>query len=198
MCRNVDARIGANSTGPSPRACRRKRIPPVRATRSMSISTWVRARKISNDRHYEMKNLRISASVWIHTGLKRSSVYSATAIKARMMGSDRGTVPEPPPVWESWRTLPISTIVRISLITCSFSTACLLSRPRDLLTRKTLVPDECRYISHLTMYQSSSCSPSRLTESASIKACRISRYAVARHCFDRLSASAGITLENKI
>jgi len=39
MYKNAAASMGAISTGPSPRACNRNLIPPVLATRSMSIST---------------------------------------------------------------------------------------------------------------------------------------------------------------
>jgi hypothetical protein len=41
MCKNVAANIGPTSTGPSPRACKRNRMPPDRATRSMSMRTSI-------------------------------------------------------------------------------------------------------------------------------------------------------------
>jgi hypothetical protein len=51
------------------------------------------------------------------------------------------------------RTVPTSTIVRTSLITCSFSTACLLSRKSDLNLEigGSGIPEGA----HLRMYQSS-------------------------------------------
>ncbi len=76
---------------------------------------------------------RISESVCTHMGLKGSSACSATAISARITGSDKGTVFEAVKLGEYFGSDPISTIVRMSLIACSFSTACLLSRVSDLM-----------------------------------------------------------------
>ena len=76
---------------------------------------------------------RISVNVCTHMGLNGSSGYSATAIRARMTASDKGTLPEPMGECVECRSEPISTIARMSLMTCSFSTVCLLSRHRDLL-----------------------------------------------------------------
>lgn len=53
-------------------------------------------------------------------------------MKARMTGSDNGTVPQPTAAPGPRREDPISTMARMSLMTCSFSTAYLLSRARDL------------------------------------------------------------------
>jgi len=68
-------------------------------------------------------------------GRKASSACSATAINARITGSERGTVPVPD--GESCRSEPISTMARSSLMTCSFSTACNLSRVSDLKFLRT-------------------------------------------------------------
>jgi hypothetical protein len=81
---------------------------------------------------HEHINLRISAKVCTHIGRKGSSAKSATAMKARMIGSDIGTVPEPAAPCGSLRSEPTATIVRMSLMTCSFSIVCLLSRANDL------------------------------------------------------------------
>lgn len=78
------------------------------------------------------EDLRISASVCMQTSRKGSSGCSAIATIERMTVSDTGMLPGPLLVSMSLRTVPTSTMVRTSLITCSFSTACLLSRRRDL------------------------------------------------------------------
>lgn len=77
-------------------------------------------------------NSQISAKVWMHIWRKGSSACSATAMNALMIGSDRGTEAVVLPAVASRRTVPTSTMVRMNLITCSFSTANLLSRVRDL------------------------------------------------------------------
>jgi len=51
----------------------------------------------------------------------------------RRITSDMGTTAAPLEMDESRRVVPISTIVRMSLIACSFSTAYLMSRFNDLL-----------------------------------------------------------------
>lgn len=71
-------------------------------------------------------------SVCTHIGLNGSSGYSATAMSARMTASESGTVPDPIAERDEWRSEPMSTTVLISLMTCSFSTVCLLSRESDL------------------------------------------------------------------
>jgi hypothetical protein len=85
--------------------------------------------------------------------------------------------------------------VRMSLMACSFSTVCLLSRFKDLTSSRVNTKfwhrEKYRYF---TIYQSRACSPRRFTESGSTNMCRISRYAAARHCLVRLSARVGITL----
>lgn len=121
--RNADAMRGASSCGPSPRTCRSTLIPPDRASRSIS-------------------NNSISVKVWMHIGLNGSSGCSATAIIARMTVSDKCTLPafalveeeeeeEVPPLFRVV-VVPTSMMVRMSLMACSFSMACLLSRCRDL------------------------------------------------------------------
>jgi hypothetical protein len=77
-------------------------------------------------------DLRISAKVCTHIGRNGSSIESATAMNARMIGSESGTVPEPAASCGLRRWEPTATIARMSFMTCSFSTACLLSRANDL------------------------------------------------------------------
>jgi hypothetical protein len=101
------------------------------------------------------EDVRISDSVWTQIVLKGSSGCSAIAMRARMTGSDRGTMLVVTAAEESGRTAPTSTIVRISLITCSFSTACLLSRSSDLdvdINSSLLI--EKVGVSYFTIYQS--------------------------------------------
>ena len=78
------------------------------------------------------QNGQISASVWMQISRNGSSGCSATAIIDRITVSDIGTTPGPLFISGSRRSVPTSTIIRMSLMTCSFSTACLLSRRSDL------------------------------------------------------------------
>lgn len=78
-------------------------------------------------------DIRISVSVSMQIGRNEDSTCSATAINALMTGSDSGTRPEEQPTGSaSLRIVPTSTMVRISLMTCSFSTVYLLSLVKDL------------------------------------------------------------------
>lgn len=136
MCKNAAASRGAISSGPSARACRRTRMPPVRAMSSMSISTAIPHMSYMICHGIQMsRHVQISVNVWTHIGLKGSSGYSATAMRARMTASDKGTLPDPMAECVGCRSEPISTTARMSLMTCSFSTVCLLSRQRDLSTQ---------------------------------------------------------------
>jgi len=135
--------------------------------------------------------VQISAKVWMQMSRKGSSACSATAMTARITVSDTGTNPTPFFASKSLRTVPISTVVRMSLMTCSFSTACLLSRRSDLT--KSVYAAKFDSMTHLTIYQSSE-SPSRLTVSASTSACLITLYAAARHCLEHRSPKQGRTL----
>ena len=56
-----------------------------------------------------------------------------------MIDSEIGTVPEPADANGCHLSTPTSTIVRINLITCSLSMACLLSRVRDLSSDQNAV-----------------------------------------------------------
>lgn len=139
MCKNVAANIGPTSTGPSPRACKRNRMPPDRATRSMSMRTSIFRSVAGNSS--KNNHAPISARVCTQTGRNGSSACSATATNARMMGSERGMVFVPAMPRRSRGSEAISTIARMSLMTCSLSIACLLSRARDLF-RKCEIPIE--------------------------------------------------------
>lgn len=137
---------------------------------------------------------QISTNVSMHIGRNGSSICSATAITERRTTSEIGTIAAPHGADESLCVVPTSTIVRTSLIACSFSMANLLSRLRDLYGGfKTSERDENRVGAHLRMYQSSAV-PNCWTDSASTKACRINRYAAARHVLERLSAKQGTIL----
>ena len=146
-CRKTEASTGANSIGPSPNTCRRNRMVPVRAERSMSIRTWLGNREDAFRDISIVEYARISVKVWMHTSLNGSSACSATAITARSTVSESCTAPGPGLFSvDVERTAPKSTTVRMSLITCSFSTECLLSRRRDLGIVQTPV---CRTSLHL-------------------------------------------------
>lgn len=67
----------------------------------------------------------------------------------RKTTSDMGTTATPLEMDESRRVVPISTIVRMSLIVCSFSTAYLISRFNDLLV-KWLV-ERIHWVEHSAM-----------------------------------------------
>ena len=123
-------------------------------------------------------------------GRNGSSACSATAITARMTVSDRGMTPVLAP--ES-RRVPTSTTALTSLATCSFSTACLLSRSKDLENQFNNV-EYLNGITHLTIYQSNA-SPKQLTLSLSTNVCRISLYPAARHCFEHVSPRQGKILK---
>jgi hypothetical protein len=109
-------------------------------------------------------HLQISARVCIHIGRNGSSAESATAMNARMIGSESGTVPEPASCG-SRRWDPITTIIRMSFMTCSFSIACLLSRANDLGRSIRPSRGHTRHESYFTIYHSRGCSRRRLTES---------------------------------
>ena len=98
----------------------------------------------------EISHLRISVRVWTQIDLNGSSGCSATAIKARMTGSESGTLPDPATCGE--RFDPTSMIVRMSLMTCSFSTAYLVSRESDLQRCSSVQLStecvECRKVLH--------------------------------------------------
>jgi len=149
-------------------------MPPVLATKSISINTDG-GHESSNFQWRVGLHVRISAKVCTQMGRKGSSACSATAIRARITGSESGTVPAPAATGDSRRSAPISTMERISLMTCSFSTACLLSRVNDLIECEVDRYAGHRLLTHLTMYQSSGCSLNRFTDSESTSPCRISR-----------------------
>jgi hypothetical protein len=132
MWRKAEASKGTMSGGPSPSACRSIKMPPVFAIKLISSSTGKTVSCLG--RSYETKNegLQISSRVSRHIGLNGSSGCSATAMSARITESERGTFPCPAPLWPDPRSDPISMIVRTSFRTCSFSTACLVSRASDL------------------------------------------------------------------
>ena len=126
--------MGVSSAGPSPNTCIKRRRPPVRVNESISISTvdgnpWASSASL----RARGRLLQISVKVSMHIGLKGSSRCSATAMRERRTASDMGTTAAPLEMDESRRVVPISTIVRMSLIACSFSTAYLISRFSDLL-----------------------------------------------------------------
>jgi len=139
---------------------------PVRAARSMSIRTdRGSVRKQNVKRIHE----RISVNVSIQTRRKGSSTCSATAMTDRTTVSDNCTDLGLKFVSvESLRTVPTSTMVRMSLITCSFSAACLLSRRSDL-KNELCFSRTVLYNAHLRIYQSNT-PPSLCTVSASTKA----------------------------
>jgi hypothetical protein len=91
------------------------------------LFTYVRMMKGIGD-----NDLRISANVCTQIGRNGSSTASATAMNARITVSESGTEPDAAAPCGSRRSEPIATIFRMSLMTCSFSTACLLSRANDL------------------------------------------------------------------
>ena len=78
----------------------------------------------------------------MQTSLNGSSACSATAMTDRTTASDSCTDPEDS--GESGRIVLSSTMVRMSLITCSFSTACLLSRSSDLRVVSVNVQQVCK------------------------------------------------------
>ena len=86
----------------------------------------------------------------------------------------------------------------MSLMTCSFSTANLLSRDKDLGTMREEQQGETQTLTHLTMYQSMGCSLSLSTDSMSISAYRIRRYVIARQYFAFLSPKQGRTLNSRV
>lgn len=100
----------------------------------------------------------ISAKVWTQMDLKGSSGCSAIAMNARIMGSERGTFPEQGAVFGPLLCDPISTTARMNLITCSFSTVCLLSKVRDLENAVNFNEQVYETQTYLTMYQSRGCS----------------------------------------
>ena len=75
---------------------------------------------------------RISARVKTQICRKGSSTCSATAMNALRTGSERGTRLAVVALYGDRCSAPIWTIARMSLMTCSFSTANLLSRDKDL------------------------------------------------------------------
>ena len=74
----------------------------------------------------------ISANVWTHICLNGSSACSATATNARIIGSESGIRVDPVFPRLSRFSDMTSTTARMSLMACSLSTACLLSRANDL------------------------------------------------------------------
>lgn len=99
-------------------------------------------------------HLRISAKVCTHIGRNGSSTESATAMNARMIGSESRTVPELAASCGSRRWDPITTIVRMSFMTCSFSIACLLSRANDLGRSIRPSRGHASHESYFTIYHS--------------------------------------------
>lgn len=97
-------------------------------------------RSIQPQRNFPIDvDLPISASVSSARCRNWSSACSATAVNARITASDRGICPDPAPTMGVRREQPISTCSRMSFMTCSFSTECLLSRARELLARTKIV-----------------------------------------------------------
>lgn len=183
---------GASSDGPSTSCWKRTRVPPVL---TMS-STSMRTAEYQSQRFDKVTDAdsRISTSVSQQINFKESSTCSATDIMARIIGSERGTWPRPTDAKGKHLSDPISTIARISLTTCSRSTAYLLSRANDLCGANFSHAQTKEIITYFTMYHSNGCSNSLSTESLSKRQCRNKRKAHALDLIDAESESAGATL----
>lgn len=175
MYKKADARMGAISGGPSARACNNILIPPVLATRSISMSTEndvVSLREVIDSQCNSLTYLRQRLHAYWPEGIfgvfrhrnerthdrlgERDGARCCTFVRVMSLRTNFNDCPN--------ELDDLLLLYSMFVVTCQ--------RPECVLVQSS---DRSLGGTHFTMYQSKSCSSSRDTVCVSTSECRIKR-----------------------